>query len=260
MSSSYSSPTDESLASPWTKPEELPLSTPVHETDMTTACSSDTPITHTNPGSPAIVLPGALIGPVVQKAESSGPCAPTTPDSRHSCPPHFPDSKLYTTPPPYSLTYPAHTSPNASSPPRGSIGYQARKNTRLMSRHEVSRSRPPSIFAMVRSLFTQVCKLTKDGDFLLLVHKALQARNEDHVYREAMKLHLPVFRQIIQNSNKFLAVFQNDPTHTNSQADFVSQCQDDLNSIVLNAEASMAVIVGFLARSGHVVSSGSSIS
>lgn len=260
VSSSYPSSTDESLALPWTEPEELPLSTPIHKADVITASSSDIPITHTSPDSPAIVLPGALIGPVVQKVQSPRPCAPPTSDSRHSSPLHFPHSKLYTTPLPYSPHCPAHTNPNTPSPPRGSISYQARKNTRLMSRHEVSRSCPPSIFGMLRSLFTLVCKLTKDGDFLLLVHKGLQALNEDHLYREAMNEHLPLFKQIVQNSNHFLTVFQNGPTRSNMQADFVSQCEDDLNSIVLNAEASIAVIIGFLARSGHAISSGSSIS
>ena len=100
-----------------------------------------------------------------------------------------------------------------------------------------------------------MCKVAKDADHLLLVHRGLQGRSEDSMYMEVVKEQLPFFRQIAQDSNDYLAVFQNKSAHLSPQADIVSQqCQDDLNSIILNAEASIAVIIGFLTRSGHAIS------
>lgn len=75
--------------------------------------------------------------------------------------------------------------------------------------------------------------------------------NEEHEHMETLNQQLPVFRQIIRISNDFLTAFQNSPAYLYPQADFVSQAQDELNSVILNAEASITVIVGFLARSGQ---------
>lgn len=194
-------------------------------------------------------MPSAsFITPIVQKA-----------DPPHSIPPPSPPSRFHIPVLPHSPHRPAYTAPYARVPLHNSIGHRARKDTRLERRHETSYPNF-TMTAFLRILVAQVCKIPKNADLLLRTHRCLQVVNEEHLVMDMLKEQLLVMRQMLRATKFYLAAFQSMPADLSSQADIALQCQEDLNSMILETEASITVIVGFLSRNGRYFSPGSSVS
>ncbi len=85
----------------------------------------------------------------------------------------------------------------------------------------------------------------------------MQVADEEQVCTEVLQQQLSSIKNIAHTSAYTIATIRNNPTHYNLQSGFVIQCQQDLGSIILDAQASIAVIAGFLAQLGQDFSSSS---
>ncbi len=84
--------------------------------------------------------------------------------------------------------------------------------------------------------------------------------NQEHFYTEVLRNQLWVIKRIAYISRRISAAVKDGTTPSDNQTDKVWQCQRDLHTISLDAEASFTVIAGFLStRAGQGSYSGSSI-
>lgn len=77
---------------------------------------------------------------------------------------------------------------------------------------------------------------------------------------EGLERQLLLFKKVVNASGNFIVAIQNDLARFNVQTESASLCRQDIFSILLDAEASIAVIRGILTQAGHGPSSGIPIS
>lgn len=134
---------------------------------------------------------------------------------------------------------------------------QARKDTRPVLQQDMGHPNNPHLSSLFMKLVSDLFQLTKDGSLVFKIHRAMQLANEEHVYTEALRQQLSSIKTIAQTSAYTIATIRNNPTQYNLQSDSIIQSQRDLGSIILDAQASIAVIARFLTKLRWDLSSGS---
>ncbi len=104
------------------------------------------------------------------------------------------------------------------------------------------------LMELLKGLVTEFLKLTTDGSVFFKFHRDMQFATQEHERVNALQAQILLFKKVVNFSSTFIADVQNDL----SQLEIASQCRQDAVSILLDAEASIAVMKGFLAQSGHV--------
>jgi hypothetical protein len=155
-------------------------------------------------------------------------------------------SPSHTESPPCSPPFRAHTLPSAPMPSNTVIISQASN----MSHHETDSMLTHTMAELLRTLLTESFRLTKDGSLLFELHDGLQMINKEHICIETLQRQIPIIQRMIHACSSILATIQDDEKPLGSQQGTTAQCRRHLNSIIVDAEASITAISGFLARAG----------
>lgn len=97
-------------------------------------------------------------------------------------------------------------------------------------------------------MVTEFFKLAKDGSLFFKFHRDMRLATQEHERVEALQTQLLLFKKVVNYSSGFLCDVQKDAP----QLEIASLCRQDAVSILLDAQASIGVINGFLAQAGHV--------
>jgi hypothetical protein len=137
----------------------------------------------------------------------------------------------------------AHNSP---SPPHRSAIYASNSRAYEPVRLECYTS-ILSFTELLKGLVSEFFKLTKDGSLFSKFHRNMQLETQEHECVQALEVQLLLFKKVVNFSSSLLADVQDD----SAQLDIASHCRKNAVSILLDAEASIGVIKGFLAQAGH---------
>lgn len=242
---SPSSSTDDSIASLETEPDKMPPLTLINEANSHDAYTLDTSTILASLSDAAIMSSEAFHSTIVQKPNSLKISTTATLDS----PPdlsHVPPNFLPSLP-----HIPANV-PMPLDPPINS-------RTCNMGHHETGHPDSHTVIEGLSILATELFRLTKDGTLLLQVHRCMQMVDQEHINFKTLQTQLFVIKRVLLATDNLLAAIQSESNHSDSQPNTASQRWQNLHSICLGAEASIAVISGFLTRAGHPFSADSSI-
>lgn len=103
---------------------------------------------------------------------------------------------------------------------------------------------------------TDIFSFSKDGSFLLKLHRNMRREDQEHECLEVLRRQLSVFKRVINTSKEFMATVQPD----SARLEIASECFQDADSIALEAEASISVVGGLISRAGYESSSRRTIS
>lgn len=102
----------------------------------------------------------------------------------------------------------------------------------------------------------RIVQFTKDSSQITAFHEKMQILNLEQQCIENLRVQFVLFKEVVDVSGTFIASVQNDPALLH----VASQCRKDIFSILLDAEASMSLINGFLIWTGHGAAAQSTIS
>ncbi len=216
---------------PWTVQEEITPTTPIHENHIPDA------IEPTSPPTIQISPSNSIITPPATSSTSTG-------------------QKAHTTPLPCLPPSPVQTLSSSPSPLGNSTNFQALNDTQLVHRGKPRRLESKTMTGMFKVLATALFILPRDGSLVFEVHRGMEVVKQEPLYFETLRKQLWAIRIIVSTINDVLTSLHNEPSLFGSQTD-ATQIRQDLRSILVEAQASAAVITGFFAQLGQDYSSGS---
>ncbi len=125
---------------------------------------------------------------------------------------------------------------------------QTRKAIRLVQHQEIHYTAIHPVAELLKGLVTEFLKLAKDGSLFFKFHRDMRTVTREHEHVEALQVQLLLFKKVVNFSSGFIADVQKD----SAQSEKASKCRQDAVSILMDAEANIAMIKGFLAQGGHV--------
>lgn len=129
-------------------------------------------------------------------------------------------------------------------------------DTRFVQRLDINYTILRAFIGAIRRLLTEVFQFTKDGSLLFKYHRIMRKDNLVDEYMESLRRQVSIIETVIYVSETVIAMVHNDST----RMEIALQCQQDVFSIILDAQASIAVLAGFLSQLEYHLSSGPRIS
>ncbi len=256
------SPIDDSVASPFTEPEETSHPIHINGADVLAASDLDTLTTQASLCDSATIPPATAI---VQKAQSTTAQTAEACDTSFASPPPIPRSSLQSTPLPSLPPSPADTVPHAPTRLDTLIDpspfcscteasrMQAGDSAELLRHRETSYLLMHIVTETLSALATTVCRISRDGPLWLNIHRLLQTVNQEHLCIDSLREQFLLIKRLATVSNLSIGIIEKNTAELQLPMDAALQCQQDMHSIVLDAERSMTVIAKLLAHAGHTV-------
>lgn len=239
-STASTSSTDGSLTPPSTELEAVSPLTPIHESDSLIAFDTGIFTIQASLCNSIIVSSATS---VVQKAKSA---RVQTIEARLS---YFSPSPAHI--PPHAST-PFDTLVDPSSfPPRIQASGIRTHNFPPLRHGEVGHTMTHILIEQLSDLVSVISEMTRDASLLLGIHRGMQVVNQERRCMNDFRRQMVISQKIAKVTGSFLAIIENDTTLLDLREEMVSQCLQDMNSIVVNAEVSVATVAKVIACARH---------
>ncbi len=96
----------------------------------------------------------------------------------------------------------------------------------------------------------EVFQYSRGGSHVIKIHRSMQLINQEQRCIQSLQRQLLFSKRVAILSKDFYATIQDDSIQLCSEIDAASQCQENMHSIHLDAEASITVITKFLSEIG----------
>ncbi len=141
--------------------------------------------------------------------------------------------------------------PSPFSSPIQAPRNRAGRLAQLLRDHEVSHTIIHILTKAYGKLAAEVLQMTKDGPLMLTIHGTLRLINQEQWSVDSLRRQLSLVKNVAKASNDVAAIIEENMASLGLHMGIVSQCREDMSSVALDTEASIAVIVTLLAQAGH---------